>query len=188
MQTGMLSLHIPGIYNYLILPRQMRSVERGLYQPTDPFKSLIRVHPIGSINSMSNYINPSVTNQNLSLKLDMTKVLEGHFGVQVVWQPFDIPEPEEANKLIFGMIEAGLCFVPVVGPLVSIGFGLFVDIMNNPEAFKEIDPFELGGETLENVASSVEAIADGLPKHNKVGKMAKFLGKAGAALTKFAKD
>jgi hypothetical protein len=187
MQTVMLSLYIPGIYNYLILPRQMRSVERGLYQPTDPFKSLIRVHPIGAINSGSNFIHTKTSEQDLSLKLDMTKILEGHLGIQVVWQPFDIPEPEDANKMIFDLIEAGLCFVPVVGPLVSIGFGLFVDIMNNPEAFKEIDPFDLGGETLESVAESVEAIADGLPKHNKAGKIGKFLGKAGVAFTKFSK-
>jgi len=165
----------------------MRSVERGLYQPTDPFKSLIRVHSIGAINSGSNFINPTVTTQNLSLKLDMTKILEGNLGVQVVWQPFDIPEPEDANQMMVDMVEAGLCFVPVVGPLASNCFGLLMDIVNNPEAFKEANPFELSGYLLGDAAAAAEAIADGLPKYSKAGKMAGFLGKVGGALTKMTK-
>lgn len=30
------------------------------------------------------------------------------------------------------MVEAGLCFIPVVGPLASISSGIFMDIINNP--------------------------------------------------------
>lgn len=107
----MISLYIPGIYNYLILPRQLRSVERGLFMPTDPTKSLIRVHEKRAINTTSKFIWPEIIEQDMSLKLDMTKILEGHLGVQVVWQPFDIPEPEDANKLMVDLAEAGLCFI-----------------------------------------------------------------------------
>jgi hypothetical protein len=184
MKTDMISLYIPGIYNYLILPRQLRSVERGLYMPTDPTKSLIRVHSIDAVNSGSNFITPTVIEQNLSLKLDMTKILEGHLGVQVIWQPFDIPEPEDANQMMIDLVEAGLCFVPVVGPLASNCFGLFMDIVNHPEAFKEANPFEMSGYLLGDAASAAEAIADGLPRYSKAGKIAGFLGKIGGGLTK----
>lgn len=156
--------------------------------PKDSTKSLIRIHGRDDINSMSNLITPKIIKQNLPLKLDITKILEGHLGVQVVWQPFDIPEPEDANKLFADLVEAGLCFVPVVGPLASTCFTLFIDIVNNSEAFKEKDPFDLGGSLLENTASSAEAIADGLPKYSKAGKIAGFLGKIGGALTKLATD
>lgn len=183
----MLSLYITDVYNYLILSRQMRSVERGLYMPTDPFKSLIRVHGIGAINSGSNFIKPTITTQNLSLQLDMTKMLKGNLGVQVVWQPFDIPEPEDANKMFVDIVEAGLCFIPVVGPLAFNCFGLFVHIVNNPEAFKEANLFELSGYLLGDAAAAAEPIADGLPKHSKAGKIAGFLGKIGGALTKMSK-
>jgi hypothetical protein len=122
----------------------------------------------------------------MSLKLDMTKILEGHFGVQVVWQPFDIPEPEDANKLIVGLAEAGLCFVPIIGPLASNCFGLFMDIVNNPGAFKEANPFEMSGYLLGDAAAAAEGIFDGLPKYSKAGKIASFLGKIGAALTKIS--
>ncbi|GAB7332404.1 hypothetical protein MBLNU13_g04215t2 [Cladosporium sp. NU13] len=177
----------PDIYNYLILPRQMRSVERGLYQPSDPSKSLIRVHDIGCINTTSKYMNETTITQDLSFKLDLTKVLEGHLGVQVVWQPFDIPEPEDANKLIVDVFEAGLCFIPVVGPLASNCFGLFIEIVKDPEAFKALNPFEMNGYLLADAAAAAEEIADSLPKYSKVGKMAKFLGTVGGALTKFTK-
>lgn len=184
----MVSLYIPGIYNYLILPRQLRSAERRLFMPKNPTKSLIRVHERGAINYSSNLIYPAitVTEQKLSLKLDITKILEGHLGVQVIWQAFDIPEPEDANKSFVDMVEAGLCFVPVVGPLASTCFSLFIDIVNNAEAFKETNPFELGGSLLGDVAASAEAIADGLRKYSKAGKIAGFLGKIGGALTKLA--
>jgi len=183
---GMISLYIPGIYNYLILPRQLRSVERGLYMPTDPTKSLIRVHRVEAINSGSNLIRPENIDQNFSLKLDMTKILEGHLGVQVVWQPFDIPKPEDANQMMIDMVEAGLCFIPVVGPLASNCFGLFMDIVNNPDAFKEANPFEMSGYLLGDAAAAAEGIADGLPKYSKAGKIAGFLGKIGGALTKIS--
>ncbi|GAB7332403.1 hypothetical protein MBLNU13_g04215t1 [Cladosporium sp. NU13] len=124
---------------------------------------------------------------NLSFKLDLTKVLEGHLGVQVVWQPFDIPEPEDANKLIVDVFEAGLCFIPVVGPLASNCFGLFIEIVKDPEAFKALNPFEMNGYLLADAAAAAEEIADSLPKYSKVGKMAKFLGTVGGALTKFTK-
>lgn len=182
----MISLNIPGIYNYLILPRQLRSMKRGLYMPKNSRKSLIRIHDRDDINSSSCFIEPTITKQKMSPALDMTKILEGHLGVQVVWQPLDIPEPENANKMIVDMVGAGLCFVPVIGPLASTCFGLFIDIVNDPEAFKEKDPFELGGDLVGDAASAAEAIADGLPKYNKVGKMAGFIGKVGRALTKLA--
>lgn len=156
--------------------------------PKDPMKSLIRIHSRDSINTLSNLIGSVTSKQNMSLNLDMTKILEGHLGVQVVWQPFDIPEPEDANKLFVDMVEAGLCFVPVVGSLASTCFSLFIDIVNNPEAFKEKDPFDLGGTLVGDAAASAEAIADGLPKYSKVGKIAGFLGKIGGALTKLAKE
>jgi hypothetical protein len=183
----MISLYIPGIYNYLILPRQLRSVERGLFMPTDPTKSLIRIHEREAVNSGSNLLSPKYIEQKMSLKLDMTKILEGHHGVQVVWQPFDIPKPEDANQMMIDLFEAGLCFVPVIGPLASNCFGLFMDIVNNPEAFKEANPFEMSGYLLGDAAAAAEGIADGLPKYSKAGKIAGFLGKIGGALTKMTK-
>lgn len=179
-------MYIPGVYNYLILPRQMRSVERGLFKPKDHTKSLIRVHDRDAINSGSNLIDPVIIQQKMSFKLDMTKILEGHLGIQVVWQPVDIPEPEDANKMIIDLFEAGLCFVPVIGTLASNCFGLFMDIVNNPEAFKKANPFELSGYLVGDAAAAEEAIADRLPKYSKAGKMAGFLGKIGGALTKIS--
>lgn len=184
----MISLYIPGIYNYLILSRPLRSVERGLFVPKDHTKSLIRIHDRDAINSMSNLIEPEKLTQNLCLKLDMTEILKGHLGVQVVWQPVDIPEPEDANKMFKDLVEAGLCFVPVVGPPASTCFSLFMEIVNNPEAFEEKDPLDLGGTIVGDIASSAEAVADGLPKYSKAGKLFGFLGKLGGAVTKLAKE
>lgn len=89
--------------------------------------------------------------------------------------------------MIVDLVEAGLCFIPVVGPLASNCFGLFVDIVNNPEAFKTANPFELSGYLLGDAAAAAEAIADGLPKYSKAGKIAGFLGKLGGVLTKLSK-
>lgn len=96
-----------------------------------PTKSLIRHHGRGAINYTSDFITPTVINQDLSLGIDMTRILEGHLSVQVVWQPLDIPELEDANKMFKDIVEAGLCFIPFVGPLASTSFGLSMDIVNN---------------------------------------------------------
>lgn len=155
--------------------------------PKEPRKSLIRIHDKYSVDKRSTLLEYDTKKQKLSLKLGMTKILEGHLGVQVVWQPFDIPEPEDANQMMIDIVEAGLCFIPVVGPLASNCFGLFMEIVNNPDAFKEANLFEMEGYLLADAAASAEAIADGLPRYSKAGKIAGFLGKVGGALTKISK-
>lgn len=39
--------------------------------------------------------------------------------LHLVWQPFDIPELEDTDKILVEVVEAGLCFIPVVEPLAS---------------------------------------------------------------------
>lgn len=158
----MISSYIPGIYNYLILPRQVCSVERGLFTPQDPTKSLVRLHQRDAINTGSDFITPTYIDQKLSLKLDMTKILEGHLGVRVVWQPFDVPEPEDANQITIDIFEAELCFFPVVGRLASNCFGLFMDIANKSDAFKEANPFEMSGYLLADRETSSATSSLGL--------------------------
>lgn len=182
----MISLYIPGIYNYLILPRQLRSVERGLFMPKDPTKSLIRVHNRDAINYNSNFITPKVISQELSLGIDMTKILEGHLGLQVVWQPFDIPKPEEAHRMLKNLAVAGISFVPGIGPLASACFTVFLAIVRHHEKFEEEGPLELGGELLRDTAAAAEAIADYLPKNSAEGKLMGFLSNVVGAVGKVA--
>lgn len=59
------------------------------------------------------------------------------------------------------LFEAGLCFVPVVGPLASACLGLFTNIINNHEAFKEANPFEMSGDLLGGAAFVEAAIIGG---------------------------
>jgi len=54
---------------------------------------------------------------------------------------------------VIDLVEAGLCFIPIVGPLASNCFGLFMDIVNNPEAFKAANPFEMEGHLLADAAA-----------------------------------
>ena len=97
--------------------------------PKDFTKGLIHIHDRDVINSKSSLITTIVIKQDLSLKLDMTKILEGHLDVQVVWKLFDIREPEDANKIFVDPSKPGLCFVPVVGSLALTRFTLSMDIV-----------------------------------------------------------
>ena len=158
-----LGLDMLGIYNLLVLPRQLRSPDKGLYKPTNPDDTLIKNY---DYHALSNYVRYEVEDRSFQPILDYSKVISDHFGVDVTWQPYEYKE--EAASLIsqvFNIIvSTGLNFVPVVGPLVSVGFSAFMEAVNDPEAFKASNILKLDDDSMGAVLESAGNMALNLPK------------------------
>lgn len=155
-----LGIDIRGVYNFLILPRQLRSAEKGLFMPTDPADALVR---------LTGPENPSVPSQAqpdrgfiqlpFTDKLDIAHVINEHFGVELTYIPFEMPPDaetpmEEVRSILKMAVGVGLGFIPGVGPLVQRGFMIVMAIAEDPEGFKNRDPLELGLSIADAVAES----------------------------------
>lgn len=163
-------------YNLLVLPRQLRSHEKGLYKPANPEDSIIRNYP----DSFTTPFNKDAPYHDRALQiLDYTKVISDHFGVDVVWQPYEYKEETSSliSQIFFLGVETGLNLIPVVGPLVSVGFSIFMEAVNDPEEFKKNNILKLGDDVLKDGVETAFEIAKNLPKRK---------GKAGVKVLKLA--
>ncbi|EQL03182.1 hypothetical protein OCS_01105 [Ophiocordyceps sinensis CO18] len=172
-----LQVDLRGAYNLLILPRQLRSPEKGLCKPANPKDSIVRNHP-ESVTTLFNK-DPVYHGRAFQL-LDYSHVISDHFGVDVTWQPYEYKE--EASSLISQVfllgVETGLSFIPIVGPLISTGFSMFMEAINDPEEFEKKDILKLkgivdsdgkivGGDVMKGVIETAAAIAENLPRKGK---------------------
>jgi hypothetical protein len=190
-QTGLgmqphktIGLDIPGIYNYLILPRQMRSAEKGLYQPSDPADALIRLTgpAVTSVPASreKNSSNEGFIQRPWTNKLDFAHVVSEQFGVHLDYVPFEMPPDEqtsmdEVRGILTMAITVGLGFIPYAGPLLQRGFMIVQAIIEDPEGFKKRDPLELGLSIADGIAESALQIRGNM---SIIGKgSAKGLGK-----------
>jgi len=92
----MLEVDLQGVYNLLILPRQLRSPNKGLYRPADSADILIRKRD----HHYHNTPRPKHEDIDVDFErfLDYTKAISDHFGVDVVWQPYEY-QPETASLI-----------------------------------------------------------------------------------------
>ncbi|KAK9798009.1 hypothetical protein AB5N19_09656 [Seiridium cardinale] len=172
--SNTLSLDIRGIYNLLILPRQLRGSDKGLYCPTVEADTLIKMYNYHDVPS--NGIYHATERRSLEPFLDYTKVIQDHFGVDVTWQPYEFKEePKDLVTEIFILaVKTGLDLIPYVGPLASAGFSVLIEVLEDPEAFKANNILKLDGDTADAVAATAVEVAKNLPKISGKG------GKAGA--------
>ncbi|PWI64480.1 hypothetical protein PCL_09635 [Purpureocillium lilacinum] len=183
-----LQIDLRGVYNLLIVPRQLRSPDKGLYKPANPDDSLIRNHPEG-ITTIFNK-TPAKIERDFQL-LDYSKVISDHFGVDVTWQPYEYNEQSSSlvSQIFFLGVESGLNLIPVVGPLVSTGFSIFMEAVSDPEEFAKKDILKLkdikdangklvGGDVIKDAVETAKDIAKNLAKKGK--------GKTGLTVIKLA--
>ncbi|KAK8925519.1 hypothetical protein VCV18_005948 [Metarhizium anisopliae] len=173
-QDRTLGIDLTGVYNLLILPRQLRSPDKGLYKPKDPKDTLIRNYPKGFTNTT---LYDCPRERRAFQPLDYAEVISDHFGVDVTWQPYEYKEETKSMiQDIFQIgVETGLSFIPVIGPLMSAGFSIGMEAINNPEAFKMDNILDLSEDVMKEVAETAVEVAKNLPKGKKGKKVIKLL-------------
>lgn len=163
MPQRTLQMDLRGVYNLLILPRQLRNSDKGLYHPRNAEDALIKICE-DDIHTVHNETPPQ-TIRAFQL-LDYAGVISDHFGVDVTWQPYEyVPETASLISEIFKVgAETGLSLIPGVGPLASAGFSVFMEAISDPEGFKANNILKLDGEVLKGVLESAGEAAKYLAK------------------------
>ncbi len=113
-----------------VLPRQLRNSDIGLYEG-QPYTiaSMVSLYDSGSVGQSCK----SVSVQEYHSGMDYAKVVSDNLGVDLVWAPV------ETNKFMRDMAQAliamGLDFIPVVGPMLSVGFSIAASAITSPDDF-----------------------------------------------------
>ena len=93
--------------------------------------------------------------------IDVAAVISDNFGVDLTWSPYK--HSEWVVDFITQVTQLGLGFIPVAGPLVSVGFSLGLTAIVNPETFKTDNVLRLTTDVMAAVLASAVAMKGNLP-------------------------
>ena len=165
--NDVLSFDLKGIYDYLILPQQLRAPGKGLYRTDRRGDELItlwdrhRPSPSGTVRP--------VTRPFLRM-IDLVTVINDNFGVDVTWQPY-----EHSNWVVDFLVHVttlALGFVPGVGPLLAVSFSVGMQVIMDPEGFRNQNPLHLAADVVAALISSGSGPKANLPSgHQRSGAM-----------------
>jgi len=139
---------VPDIVAYLSIPRQLRNPEYGLYRAATKGNELF-------VRASSNYTwwgSQISSFASFYREVDYANILCATFGVEVGWRPY------QYSSFILDLIESvvgmGLGFIPGVGPLLSVAFGIGVQLLEDPDSFSSDNILEIGASIIETLIDS----------------------------------
>ena len=173
--TDVMSIDLKGIYDYLILPQQLRAPEKGLYRTERRGDELItmwdRARPSPMRPGGGNGPNPVLTVRRPFLRdIDLVGVINDNFGVDVTWQPYQYSS--WVVKFITHIVNLGLGFIPVVGPLASVSFSVTLQAITDPDGFRDQNILHLSADIVAAVIEGGISVRRNLPRsHQGSGAM-----------------
>ncbi|KAL8791872.1 MAG: hypothetical protein Q9195_005534 [Heterodermia aff. obscurata] len=162
-----LCFDLKGIYDYLILPQQLRAPEKGLYRTATPGEELITLLD----NRMPRRTSAVTTIRRQFVRhIDLVTVINDNFGVDVTWQPYQ--HSVWVFDFLIHVTEIALGFVPGVGPLLAVSFSIGMQIIIDPDGFREQNPLNLAADIIEALINSGGSSRGNLPQaHQRSGAM-----------------
>ncbi|KAF5245230.1 hypothetical protein FAUST_1885 [Fusarium austroamericanum] len=122
--------HVPDIIAYLTIPHKLRNPDQRLFKAKDRRDDLVVCAP-SSIAWRSTFT--VIHHPDFFRQIDYANVLSATFGVEVGWRPY---EPSNfLRNLVIDLVNLGLGFIPGVGPILSVAFGIAVQLLEDPESF-----------------------------------------------------
>lgn len=152
---------VPGIYRLLILPRQLRNPEKGLYKPAKVGDELITIWSAGEVNKDQAAPKDSAY-RHFIRSIDLGLVIGDNFGVDVVWQPYEYKS--WVVDFVTHTVNLGLGFIPEIGPLISVSFSIGLQAITDPDMFKAENILKLSASVIAAIVGSSMAMQDNLPK------------------------
>lgn len=119
-------------YIYLSLPRHLRHPDQDLYYTAVRGNECIQVTASTRLSDATGI--KLVESKYFGYTMDLAQAISANADVDLTWRPY-----ESNNWLasVIGHLGAELrSFVPVVGPLLSLGFTVAWEAISNPEAFE----------------------------------------------------
>ncbi|KAL8854951.1 MAG: hypothetical protein Q9221_000147 [Calogaya cf. arnoldii] len=154
-----LCFDVQGVYKYLIIPRQMRAPEKGLYKTATAGEEFITLLDCNQIS-----LSPSMTrlDRHLIRSIDLASIISDNFGVDLVWVP------HEFSSWVLNFMEhsvyLGLGLVPEFCPLLSVSWSIGMQVITNPNAFKAENVLNLSADVMAAIIGSAAGAKGNTPK------------------------
>lgn len=155
-----LGINIPGVYELLSLPPQLRSREKGLYQAAKVGDELINYY--GASQFGRGEPPEKTSHKPFYREIDLLKVINDNFGVDVQWTPYEYSV--WVFEFMEGVATLGLGYIPIAGPLISVSFSLGLTAITDPDFFKADNVLGLSTNVLNAVIASGVNMKGNLPK------------------------
>ncbi|KAL4732743.1 hypothetical protein ACLX1H_001762 [Fusarium chlamydosporum] len=141
--------HVPDIIAYLTIPHKLRNPDQRLFRARNRRDDLV-VCAWSSTPWRSSF---GITHHpDFFREMDLAQILSATFGVEVGWRPY---EPSSfLRNLVVSLIDLGLGFIPGVGPILSVAFGIAVQLLEDPGSFSADNLLDLNAAILDNLTRS----------------------------------
>jgi hypothetical protein len=84
--------------------------------------------------------------------MDFARILSATFGVEIGWRPYQ--HNPFLRDMLVRITQLGLGFIPGVGPILSVAFGIGVQLLTDPDSFGRDNILDLTFAVLESVIDS----------------------------------
>ena len=169
--TDVMSFDLKGIYNYLMLPQQLRNPDKDLYSPKNPKDALVT---LWNCSHPTPYSAQGVKADTFKFvrEIDLVKVINDNYGVDVTWQPYEYSS--WVIDFLTHITELGLGFIPVIGPMLSVSFSIGLQAIVDPDSFEGENILNLSADIIAALIGTGMEVRDNLPENNQESD-AKFL-------------
>ncbi|KAF5252175.1 hypothetical protein FANTH_2731 [Fusarium anthophilum] len=141
--------NIPNIIAYLSIPHKLRNPDYDLFSPKIRGEEMVVW-----ASASTTWRSPSIILQwgDFFREMDFAVIISATFGVEVGWRPFEYSS--FLRNLLVSITQMALGFVPVIGPILSIAFGMGIQLLTDPDSFGRDNILELGIGILETVVEA----------------------------------
>jgi hypothetical protein len=168
--------NVPSIITYLSIPRKLRNPEQGLFKSKKAGDELV---VCARSNRAWKPPGGTLDAQGFYREMDLAKIMSATFGVEVGWRPYKYSS--FIVEVVKHVVNLGLGFVPGVGPLLCIAFGIGVQLLEDPDSFSEENVLGIGEAVLNVLISqagkSKKYLAKNVFPKSKAGKSMKYMAK-----------
>ncbi|KAF5531305.1 hypothetical protein FNAPI_13295 [Fusarium napiforme] len=141
--------NIKDIIAYLCIPHKLRNPDYGLFESKQRGQELV-VFANSSLVWRSSFA--TTNHRDFFREMDFARILSATFGVEVGWRPYQ--HNPFLRDMLIRITQLGLGFIPVAGPILSVVFGIGVQLLTDPESFRRDNILDLTFAVLEAVIES----------------------------------
>ncbi|KAM0553094.1 hypothetical protein ACHAPJ_007642 [Fusarium lateritium] len=137
---------IPDIITYLTIPHKLRNPDQGLFRTKVRGDELVVCAWSGRTwrSSIS-----TLHHGDFFREMDLANILSATFGVEVGWRPYQYSS--FLKNLVIQVVGLGLGFIPGVGPILSVAFGIAVQLLQDPKSFSHENVLDLSAAVLDSL-------------------------------------
>ncbi|KAF5026919.1 hypothetical protein F66182_949 [Fusarium sp. NRRL 66182] len=138
--------NLPNVMTYLTIPHKLRNPDQNLFRPKNRGDELVVCAWSGRRWNSAAGIHQA---QNFYREMDLAQILSATFGVEVGWRPYQYSS--WLRNLVIQVVGLGLGFVPGIGPILSVAFGMAVQLIQDPRSFSHENVLDLSAAVLDSL-------------------------------------